>query len=234
MTETGIATIKLDFSSLPAKPPPGDVIDFIYKKIELSNEQIVRIHIKSSSPTVHVELKDQSVALEVVERHDGRQSFTFKEKSYNIPISMDDGSKIVKIHDLSAKVKNAKIANYMREYGEVISVTEGVWSENFPCAGLPNGFRYVRLIIKKDIPSYLRIQGETTLATHRGQQQTCRKCERAVHYGMSCLENRKLTSQRANLNERLTSPYASITATAHMDERRKSEEKETAIVDNKT
>lgn len=131
------------------------------------------------------------------------------KKSYNIPINMDDGSKIVKIHDLSAKVKNAEIANCMREYGEVISVTEGVWSENFQCAGLPNGFRYVRMVIKTNIPSYLRIQGETTLATHRGQQHPCRKCELAVH----CLDNRKLTSQKANLSERLTSSYASITAT---------------------
>lgn len=53
MTETGIATMKLDFLSQPSKPPPGDVIDFIYKKIELTNERIVRIHIKSSSQALN-------------------------------------------------------------------------------------------------------------------------------------------------------------------------------------
>lgn len=56
------------------------------------------------------------------------------------------------IHDASVNVTNNKIGQYMSNYGEVVSVTEGIWSATFPSAGSPNGFRYVRIIVKINNP----------------------------------------------------------------------------------
>lgn len=206
-----VSTIKVDFSNLPTKPPPNEVIDFITAKLGLNVEQISRIHLRTSSTAAHVEIKDPNIALDIVEKHDGRHEMSCQDKLFPIVISMDDGSTIVKIHDASVYVTNTDIAEYMSNFGEVISVTEGIWSKAFACAGLPNGFRYVRMIIKKQIPSYIHINGETTLATYRGQQPTCRKCDNAVHHGMTCVQNRKLTIQKTSVNERLHT-YASVTS----------------------
>lgn len=222
------ATIKLDFSNVPTKPPPAQVIDFVYSKLGLSTEQLNRIHLKTSSTCAHVEIKDPNVALEIVEKHDGRHVIESREKTYPIAISMDDGSTIVKIHDASVNVTNTDIAQYMSNYGEVVSVAEGVWSAAFPSAGLPNGFRYVRIIVRKPIPSYVRINGETTLATYRGQQATCRKCDKAVHHGMTCVQNCKLTAQKTNIGERLNT-YANVTATDN-----RSSETDTVLVHTAT
>lgn len=210
MSATGQSSIKLDFSHVPNKPTTNEVIDFITGKLGISMIQVNRIHLRTSSVSCHVDIKEQSIALDIVEKNDGKHTIQCKGVEYPIPITMDDGSTIVKIHDASAQVTNTHIKNHMQRYGDVICVTEGVWSDAFACAGIPNGYRYVRMVIKKQIPSYIHINGETTLATHRGQQHTCRKCDHPVHHGMTCLSNRKLNSQKTNLMDRLKS-YADVT-----------------------
>lgn len=211
MSARGSATIKVDFSNIPTRPPAAEVIDFVITKLGLHKEQLNRIHLRTSSTCAYVEVKDPNIALDIVDKHDCRHEIECHGKKYAIAISMDDGSTIVKIHDVSALVTNTDIAKYMSYYGEVVSVTEGVWSAAFPCAGLPNGFRYVRMVRKKPIPSFIHINGETTLVTHRGQQATCRKCNMAVHHGMTCVKNRMLIAQKSNVNDRLNT-YASIAA----------------------
>lgn len=71
------------------------------------------------------------------------------------------------------------------------------------------------------------------MATHRGQQHTCRKCERTVHHGMSCLDNRRLTIQKANVGERVKTTYASITAEAATVKSNLEEQNETMIDEGK-
>lgn len=214
MSAMGRSSIKLDFSNVPVRPSTNEVIEFAVNKLGLVMDQVKRIHLRTSSVCCHVDLKDQSYALDLVEKNDGKHSILCKGTNYPIPVTMDDGSTIVKIHDVSERVTNTVIKCHMQQYGEVISVTEGVWSDAYACAGLPMGYRYVRMIIHKQIPSYMRINGESTLATHRGQQHTCRKCDLPVHHGMTCVSSRKLTTQKSNLNDRLKS-YADVTTNGH-------------------
>lgn len=84
------------------------------------------------------------------------------------------------------------------KHGKIASIREGVWGENFPCKELPDGYRYVSMVVENPIPSYVTIKGETTLVTYRGQSKTCRNCEQKVHHGMTCAQNRKQLKQSAN------------------------------------
>lgn len=120
---------------------------------------------------------------------------------------MEDGAVEVKLFNLSEDVTNEKIARFLMGYGELFSIREEVWDEKHLFAGLPTGVRVVRMIVRKNIPSYVTIDCETTLVAYYGQQQSCRHCSESVHNGVSCVQNKKLLLQK--LATRSTS-YADV------------------------
>ncbi|XP_058121300.1 uncharacterized protein LOC131263159 [Anopheles coustani] len=120
---------------------------------------------------------------------------------------MVDNSVVIKIHDLSDDITDQCVAEFFARYGEVRSIRSGVWPKPYPCAGIPDGYRYVTAVLSKPVPSYVSVGGEETLVTYRGQQKTCRKCRLSTHHAMTCTQARKLVAQKANNSERLS--YAS-------------------------
>lgn len=56
------------------------------------------------------------------------------------------------------------------------------------------------MTVKKNIPSYVTIDGEKTNLSYYGQQQTCKYCTEYVHNGVSCVQNKKLLVQKLAAN----------------------------------
>lgn len=64
------------------------------------------------------------------------------------------------------------------------------------------------MIIKKNIPSLVNIDGETTFVSYNGQNQTCRHCNESAHSGISCIQNKKLQVQKLQADQLL---YSNVT-----------------------
>uniref|UniRef100_A0A0E4C7B9 Uncharacterized protein n=1 Tax=Anopheles gambiae TaxID=7165 RepID=A0A0E4C7B9_ANOGA len=194
--DPAITTIRVDFSKVPYKPTYVEALKFIVDNLKLSpKEDLLRVHLRTSTLCAFVDVKDANTAIRVVEQNDERNIIEYKGKRYTIPVTMEDGSVVVKLHDLSGRVQDEEIKEFFGEYGTVREVKEGVWGKGLPTEGLPNGFRYVTMVITKPIPSYVTIAGIKTLTTHRGQRPTCRYCDEGVHFGMTCVNNRKFMQQ---------------------------------------
>ncbi|KXJ69272.1 hypothetical protein RP20_CCG028012 [Aedes albopictus] len=111
-----------------------------------------------------------------------------EQKSFNIPVYIEDSAINVRIHDLPPAVPNAVVAEHMQQYGKVKSVARELWKKFFP--GVPNGVRVVRIELAKHVPSFVRISDHITTVTYRSQIATCRQCQRKAHPGKKCSEDK--------------------------------------------
>lgn len=127
---------------------------------------------------------------------------------------MEDGCTHVKVHDLSMDVTDEQLTSHMTQYGEVLSIQELVWTDDYEFAGLPTGIRLIKMFLQQPIKSYISICGESTYVTYPGQRATCKHCGEYMHTGIPCVQNKKLLVQKASVNERLTvssgNSYASV------------------------
>lgn len=191
-------TFVINFRVVPTKVKYSDISDFITSKLGFDISHIK--HLQISNGRVFVGTDSVQLAQEMVHDHNLKHQVEYGGKQYEIPLSMEDGSVEVRIHDLRPRVTNRQVAQRMLEYGEVLSIRDETWKDFFP--GVPNGIRVLRMKLRKPIPSYVTVDSEMSLVTYKGQAATCKHCQRNVHYTQSCSEYAKSLS--VSVNERLT------------------------------
>lgn len=109
---------------------------------------------------------------------------------------MEDGSKEVKLYDLSEGVSDDKIIEFLKQYGEIISIREQMWNDQAHFK-VSTGIRIVRMMVQKNIDSFVIIDGELTAVSYYGQRQTCKHCLDTVHNGITCVQNKQLQVQKS-------------------------------------
>lgn len=198
-------TFRIDFSNIPRKPSFKEVHSFVARELGLSKENLLRIQISHVYGCAFVQTVDTATAEQVVKLHDNKHEYECNKKKYRLRILMEDGCTQVKLHDLSADVSDEQITHHMSQYGDVVSIQELVWSDDYEFSGLFTGIRLVRMVLKQQIKSYINIGPESTYVTYSGQRATCRHCGEYVHTGIPCIQNKNLLVQKASVNERLRS-----------------------------
>lgn len=193
------STFVVNFRVLPTKPKCTDISDFLTKKLGFELSQLKHLQIIDSR--VFVGTDSPQKAQDIVQEHNLKHQLQQDGKSYNIPLSMEDGAVEVRMHEIRPRINNQQVAQRMREYGEVLSIREDVWRDHFP--GVPNGIRLLRMKLQKPIPSYITVENERTLVTYKGQVATCKFCHRRVHYNLKCSEYAR-TLNTTSVNQRLT------------------------------
>lgn len=199
MVDLTDSTFVVNFRILPNRPKCTDISDFLTKKLGFELSELKHLQIIDSR--VFVGTDSPQKAQDIVQEHNLQHQVLQDGKSYNIPLSMEDGAVEVRIHQLRPKINNQQVAQRMREYGEIVSIREDVWRDVFP--GVPNGIRLLRMKLQKPIPSYITVENQRTLVTYKGQEATCKFCQRRVHFNMKCSEFAK-TLKTASVNQRLT------------------------------
>ena len=194
-------TFRIDYANYPRKPSFEELHEFVNTDLGLQKEQVIRIQPSRSLHCAFVKVADLSIAQKIVEEHDNMHETEIDGKIYKLRISLEDGAVAVKIFDLSEDVSDEKIIEYLRAYGEVLSIRELMWDDKFTFGGIPSGVREVKMMVKGNIPSYVTIDGEITALSYYGQQQTCRHCSEFVHNGISCVQNKKLLVQKFNTDQ---------------------------------
>lgn len=198
-------TFRIDFSNIPKKPSFKEVHSFVARELGLSRENVQRIQISHVYACAFVQTVDAATAEQIVKHHDNKHEYECNKKKYRLRIFMEDGCTQVKLHDLSSDVSDEQITQHMAQYGDVVSIHELVWSDDYEFSGLFTGIRLVRMVLKQQVKSYINIGGECTYVTYSGQRATCRHCGEYIHTGIPCIQNKKLLAQKASVNERLSS-----------------------------
>lgn len=196
-------TFKIDLTNFPKRPSFEDIHKFVHESLELTVDHVVRLQMNHAQNCVHIKCRDLQTAQTVVENHHAKHEIEVNKTKVKVRLAMDDGGTEVKFHDLSENIRNEELVEFLKQYGEVITIQDQVWGENYPLKGIPTGVRVVKIILRRHIKSFVTIQGEQTLVTYRNQVHTCKHCTNPSHPGSTCVENKKLLGQKVDLNNRL-------------------------------
>lgn len=215
-------TVIVDFSVLPKRPDPARVEKFFENEIRLQLSDTTNIQLHNVRNCVFIEMINNETALQYQAMHNNRHTMYCDGKGFKIPVYVEKESVTVRVHDLPPHMPHTTVMDFMEQYGSVISITRERWRHFFP--GIYNGVRVLQMKLERQIPSFVTINGETTLVTYRNQPKTCRFCGRAAHPKEKCSkpstasnEDQPSKPQPSN-NNHLTDPVDSIaTATASSD-----------------
>lgn len=193
----------MEFSNLPKKPTSEEVHAFIAQQLGVTRTQLVRLQLSHTDECAFVKVIDLNTAQRIVQTHDNQHDYEVKGVKHKIRIRMADGAVDVRLYDLSEHVSVEQISRHMAAYGEILSVTELLWSDKHHYADMATGIRQVKMVLREPIKSYITIDGETTYVKYPKQRPTCRHCGEYMHTGISCVHNKKLLAQKVSVNDRL-------------------------------
>lgn len=200
-------TFRIDYAKIPKKPSYEELHHFVGSVLGMKRDEVIRLQCSRFLSCAFVKASSLSVAERVVSEHDGKHEMEVDKKMYPLRLWMEDGGVDVKLHDLSEDVQDDTIVDFMKEYGDVISIRELYWDSKFQFGTISTGVRVVRMVVKKNIPTIVTLDTETTCVSYVGQLQTCRHCNEQVHNGITCIQNKKLLLQKLHADK---SSYVSV------------------------
>ncbi|XP_061519770.1 uncharacterized protein LOC133395092 [Anopheles gambiae] len=185
----GRNTFRIDYSEAPKRPTLEETVNFLFEVLE-TGVDVKMVQRNTAQSAVYVTMPTLERAESIVKEHSGKHCITHEGKQYPIPIEMVDGATEVNIRDLPPGIPDENVSAELNRFGEVLTIVPGVWGAGTRLARIPSGVRIVRMKLAKPIPSFITVCGEMTGVLYRGQQQTCRHCNEALHHGISCIQNR--------------------------------------------
>lgn len=177
-------TLIVDLSVLPKRPDAAEVEKFLEEEIHLQLSDTKNIQLHNVRNCVYIEMVDAETAQRYQNNHHNRRTVLCDGKEYKIPVYVEKESVTVRIHDLPPQMPHTTVLAFVEQYGTPISITRERWRRYFP--GVYNGVRILQMKLDRPIPSFVTIEGETTLVTYPNQPRTCRLCGLAVHPKQKC------------------------------------------------
>lgn len=203
-------TFRIDLANIPKRPSYEEIHTFVSSELGLQREQVLRIQCSRSANCVFVKVVDLGLAQKVCEEHDEKHEVEVDGEKYVLRIRMEDGAVEVKLFDLPEDISEQNIIGFLQDFGEVLSIREQMWTDQYTFGGTSTGVWIARMIVKRNIPSYVTIDGETTYLSYYGQLQSCKHCGEYVHNGASCVQNKKLLIQKMTADQGSKQSYASV------------------------
>lgn len=184
-----INTLVIDLATLPTRKVNMDLIaGIVHQNLKIQFSNVMSLQHNTGKSLVFLECKSEDQVLAAVDINDGRHEIMVDNIKYAVGVYMEDGTTTVRVHDVSPQSENSAIRQALEKYGDVIWLKEEKYTEPDILKGIKSGVRAVRIKMHTAIPSYINICGEVTLITYKNQQQTCRHCNKSVHWGRKCME----------------------------------------------
>lgn len=213
-------TIKIDFKSVKKKPQNIQLHRWIKEKFQLTIDQVMAIQYDHIYHNVYIKLISEMLVKKIVQMYkNGSLSYEDEEnKIHEVFISEDVSETIIKAFDFPLELHNAKIKETFNKYGIVKTIRQEKWIGE-DLYQVDNGIRTIIMILEKNIPSYVTIEGCTSFISYKGQERTCMFCDQAGHERKNCPKNKRRTeTNRPNVpipnDETLT--YADIVNTQNI------------------
>lgn len=177
-------TIIVDFGVLPKRPDASQVQKFLEKEIQLQLSDTTNIQLHNIRNCVFIEMINAETAQRYQNLHNNKHIVNCDNKGFKIPVYVEKETITVRIHDLPPQMPHVTVLEFIQQYGTPISITREKWKYFFP--GVYNGVRVLQMKLDRPIPSFITINGESSLVTYRNQPKTCRHCGRAAHPKQKC------------------------------------------------
>lgn len=207
-------TFCIDYSAVPKKPSYEELHLFIGTQLGLKRDEVQRIQCSRSTGCAFVKVYDLELAQKIVADHDNKHDVEVEGQRYSLRLRMEDGAVAVRLYDLTEGTTREQIIEYLSAYGDIISAEPEKWDDRYTFSGIESGVWIVKMMVTRNIPSYITIDGDTTYVAYFGQRQTCRHCGEYVHNGTSCVQNKKLLMQKLAVDPAAKPTYANVTKTS--------------------
>nr|XP_023024303.1 uncharacterized protein LOC111512415 [Leptinotarsa decemlineata] len=178
--------LTLNFKNVRKKPSNTNLHMWIKNVLKCTVDQIVGIQFDDVRHKVFLKLVS-NVTMQAIlqEFSDGIVKYVGDEgEEVDVFITEDTDDVLVKIYDFSLEMDNQKIKEKMSNYGH-----QNIRNEKYVDDGLFNvetGIRAMWIAMKKPVPSYVSIEGCTSLVTYSNQVRTCMVCEEPGHERKDC------------------------------------------------
>lgn len=119
-----------------------------------------------------------------LEIKDGNECYEVRIKEAGL------NERYVRIADIPFETELETVEKSLEKYGKIISIKRDYFkpieSEEEIYFEVPSGWITVAMVIEKDIPSYLEVDGTRAVVKYRGQPKTCRICSQSGHIAYQC------------------------------------------------
>lgn len=158
-----------------------DVHRFLFEELKLKHEDLKAIELEPGVKKFYFKLADSEKFRRILAQ--GQGTFVHVGDVTSQVALTDAGSpgwRVLRVFRLPVELPSQALADALAAYGTVRDVAYEKWT-NYEGKGILNGIRNVKIELKKNVPSYMRIQGVEALILYDGQPKTCRKCGQEGH-----------------------------------------------------
>lgn len=177
-------TITLNFDrGLSRRPLSGELCRWLSDVVNVKVSELRSVEYEFGTLRVFLKMKTGDRIEEILEKDNGARKMRLEsgEVTTVVLTSNGHGVKTLRVKNLPTEISDAELRNVLREYGEV----SGIEQEKYG-PGLLTGVRYVRMAVKKNVPSYVKVAGEEAFVSYFGQKETCHTCGQIGHKRASC------------------------------------------------
>lgn len=179
------------FSFPGTRVPSGvEFWEFVTKKYGVELKDLMMVQVETSGRRVHVKFVSNEWAEKVAEADEALFEYTDGELVKVRVQGPGQAPLVVRVRNLPMEVSTKCVELALGQFGSVLDVRDERYPRGSCFQGLLTGNRLVRMVIKRPIPSYVRVDGIEAMVFHKGQKPTCQVCDGDDHLRSKC-PNRK-------------------------------------------
>ena len=170
-----------------ARAPSGvEFWSFLEQKYGIELCELMMVQEETNGRRVHVKFVDEKRAEQVAES--GETEFVYKDGS-TVKVMVQGPSeavRIVRVRNLPMEVSAIEVSLALNQYGKVVDCNDERYPRGSCFQGLLTGNRVVKMVVKRNIPSYVRVAGTEAMVFYQGQKPTCQICASEDHFRGAC------------------------------------------------
>ena len=165
--------------------------ELLKEEWDVTLEELMMVQLETSGKKVHVKFVKQERAEQVA----AKERLTLKRRDGSeCEVTLQgpgQGVKVLRVRNLPIEVSTEAVMLCLGQYGQVFEVREERYPRGSCYQGLLTGTRFVRMAMKRAVPSYVRISGVEARVFYAGQKPTCQICESTEHLRANCPNRRR-------------------------------------------
>lgn len=184
MSNIRVNTLRIVFAKRPSALEIHEWIDTV---LAVTVDQLEAIQLDGHQNCVFLKFVSSGPCEEILRRTNGQSTFVTADKE-RIHVTLEqaiDNMKMVRVLNLPVEVDNQKLLTELAGYGRVVTLQDEVWNKKYKFT-VKTGVRIAKMEIKKDIPSYITIDGYRCVVIYQGQPRTCSYCQSPNHERLTC------------------------------------------------
>lgn len=192
-----------------SRPTIKDMLNWVFEDLKnLAHELEEKLlGIQYEYNGMFLKFSNELICEEIIRKTNGESKIRKTDGNIaKIHISLSSiGTKRIRVFRLPFELDNKEITANLTKYGEILSIQDEYWSDNYAVHKLKykNGNRIVTCKLTKHIPSFITVNGFRALITYEGQPKTCSYCSSTEHLIAECPNkiNRNMSYRNAVTGE---------------------------------